>query len=239
MEATGGMNAQRQFGPQMMNPGIGSRILGFWRARCGWNVHRASRARRAAGAVGWRSSLAGLAAGLGYGAMSAGCGPVLGLFNTEFLTAIGATGRAATLPGEAPAVVVGVENGVSNVIEFRLTWRDSEGRTQERTQVLEPGVRFAEAVICPMSEVTLGDVADLRATGAVVRLGNEGAADPVVEVEPFGFLLQEGENYDCGDRITFRVVASGATASGYRIFAFLQRSGAQSEELIGESSSTP
>lgn len=173
-----------------------------------------------------------LAAGLA----SAGCGFSSQLFNAEFLNTIGFGGQAASLPGEAAAAIVGVENGVANVIEFRLTWRDANGRVQERIQTLEPGVKFAEAVICPMEEVTLGDVADLTSTGAVVRLGGQTSADPVIEVEPFGFLLQEGINYDCGDSVVFRVMTSGETASGYRIFAYLQRSGAQSEEFLAESS---
>ncbi|MEP0846177.1 MAG: hypothetical protein HRF50_05055 [Phycisphaerae bacterium] len=166
---------------------------------------------------------------------SSGCGFSAQLFNAEFLNTIGFGGQAASLPGEAAAAIVGVENGVANVVEFRLTWRDANGRVQERIQTLDPGVKFAEAVICPMEEVTLGDVADLTATGAVVRLGGQTSADPVVEVEPFGFLLQEGINYDCGDSVVFRVMSSGETASGYRIFAYLQRSGAQSEDLLAES----
>ncbi len=178
-------------------------------------------------------------AGTALAGSAAGCGSALGLFNEEFLTTFGPSGRATTLPGEAPAVVVGVENAIDNVIEFRLTWRDNEGRVQERVQTLDPGVKFAEAVICDMPEITLGDVTDLRSTGAVVRLGNQGGNDPVVEVEPFGFLLQDGVNYDCGDSVIFRISVSNATVSGYQVFAFLQRSGAQSEELLGQSAETP
>ncbi|GAF86848.1 unnamed protein product, partial [marine sediment metagenome] len=50
-----------------------------------------------------------------------------------------------------------------------------------------------------------------------------------IEVEPFGVLLQEGINYDCGDVITFTILPSSATLSGYQSFAFIRRSGTQTE----------
>jgi hypothetical protein len=77
--------------------------------------------------------------------------------------------------------------------------------------------------------MTLGDVGNLDATGAIVRLGGGTADDPYIEVEPFGVLLQEGINYDCGDVITFTILPSSATLSGYQSFAFIRRSGAQAQ----------
>lgn len=149
------------------------------------------------------------------------------LFNPAFLQALGGGERVANLPGEAPAIVLEVENGTQRVIEFRLTWRDVESRIQERTRSLGLDEKFSEALICPVEETTLGDVSDLDATGAIVRLGTGTADDPFIEVEPFGVLLQEGINYDCGDSVTFTVLPSSATLSGYQIFAFIRRSGAQ------------
>lgn len=170
-----------------------------------------------------------LSAGLG------GCGTPIDALNPEFLNLLGFGRRVATLPGEAPAVVVAVENRVSNIVETRLTWRDRDGQVQERINVLVPNAKHAEAVICPVEEVTLGQIADLRATGAIVRLGNQTENDPIVEIEPFGFLLQEGVNFDCGDSVLFRILSSRETKSGYRIFAYIQRAGAQSETLIATS----
>ena len=45
----------------------------------------------------------------------------------------------------------------------------------------------------------------------------------MIEVEPFGVLLRNGANYDCGDGVTFAVTNSGATLSGYQVFAFIER----------------
>ena len=119
--------------------------------------------------------------------VAAGCsGNLTSLFNDEFLTQLGVTQRAASLPGSAPA---------------------STGR----------------AVNCPVTEITLGDIADLSQTGALVRLGDGTPDDPFVEVEPFGILFKVGANYDCGDSVTFAVVPSAQTASGYQTIAFVQR----------------
>jgi hypothetical protein len=158
-----------------------------------------------------------------------GCADIQNLFNPAFLQAVGAGEAAATFPGEAPAIVIEVDNGTQRVIEFRVTWRDIDGEIQERTEALGLGAKYAEALICPIEEMTLGDVGNLDATGAIVRLGGGTADDPYIEVEPFGVLLQEGINYDCGDVITFTILPSSATLSGYQSFAFIRRSGAQAQ----------
>jgi hypothetical protein len=47
-------------------------------------------------------------------------------------------------------------------------------------------------------------------------------SDPYIDVEPFGIVLQEGLNYECGDAITFSVQRSTETLSGYQIFAYIR-----------------
>lgn len=159
----------------------------------------------------------------------AGCTGVSGFLNPEFLQVLGVGQTVAYLPGEAPAIVVEVENGVDRVIEYQISWRDPQGVVQRETGTLGPGKKMGEVLFCPIEEVTLGDVSNLDGTGAIVRLGEGGSNDPIIEVEPFGVLLQEGINYDCGDSITFTVLSSSATLSGYQAFAFIRRSGAQTE----------
>lgn len=154
----------------------------------------------------------------------AGCGSAVNLLNPDFAASLGLTQSVALLPGEAPSVLFEVENAAGRTIEAQLSWRDPEGDVVTRTMVIPAESKLAETVICPVSEVTLGDVGNLRSTGAIVRLGTGGANDPIVEVEPFGVLLQEGVNYDCGDSVSFRVQLSGATLSGYQIYAFIRRS---------------
>ena len=172
-----------------------------------------------------RTIVAGAALAVGLLAAD-GCADIQNLLNPTFLQVLGVGERVATLPGDAPAVVLEVDNGTQRVVEFRMTWRDSDGEISERTGSLGVGEKYSEAVICPVTELTLGEVSNLDATGAIVRLGSGGASDPLIEVEPFGVLLQEGINYDCGDSVTFTVLPSGATLSGYQVFAFIRRSGA-------------
>ncbi len=175
-----------------------------------------------------KSVVAGVAllAGLLY---VGGCMGLPNLLSPEFLQSMGLGESPAYLPGEAPAIVIEVDNGTERVIEVRITWRDANGEIQERTETLGVGRKYSEALICPIEEMTFGDVGNLNAVGAIVRLGNGTSADPYIEVEAFGVLLQEGINYDCGDAVTFTVVPSSATLSGYQAFAFIQRSGAQAQ----------
>ncbi len=161
----------------------------------------------------------------------AGCSP-LSLLNNDFLAQLGLTSGSTLLPDDAPSVLVAVENRTSRTIEARVTWREGsasggESTVEELINVVLPGDRLSTAVICPLEEITLGDIGDLNRVGAIVRLGGGTAADPIVEVEPFGVLLQDGANYDCGDAITFAVVPSTQTLSGYQVFAFVQRAQAR------------
>lgn len=174
------------------------------------------------GLAGQRLGLGGLVAVL---ALCGGCS-LSSVLNPDFLASVGLAESAANLPGEAPAMVIEVQNETNQIVEFRLTWRDGNGDIQLRSRRLLIGEKFSEVAICPISEVTIGDVSDLTATGAIVRLGNGDAADPFIEVEPFGVLLQDQINYNCGDSVTFSVRSSGETNSGFRLFAFIERSGA-------------
>ena len=151
-----------------------------------------------------------------------GCTAVQGLFDEQFLSALGAGTGVASLPGDAPALLVAVENGTDRVVVAVVSYRGSSGETRSFTTLVEPFEQTAQALVCPIEEITLGDVSNGNAIGAVVRLGNGTAADPFIEVEPFGVLLQEGVNYDCGDGLTFSVQPSTATLSGYQTFVSIR-----------------
>ena len=153
-----------------------------------------------------------------------GCGNIQAYFNPTFLSTLGMGESVANQPGEAPAIILEIENETNRVIEARLTWRDGEGEIQERTRSLGAGDKYAEAIICPIEELTLGDVGAMSETGVIIRMGFGGPNDAYLEVEPFGVLLQQGVNYDCGDTVTFKVMPSSATLSGYQTFAFIRRS---------------
>lgn len=163
---------------------------------------------------------AAIAAGWACGCTSS----ITGLFNKDFLNVLGVGEKAATIPGDAPAIVVQVENRTSRTIEALVSYRQGSDSVQQFTTVLPAGLNSGQALICPVTEVTLGDVSNLDRIGALVRLGNGGENDPVIQVEPFGVLLKEGQNFDCGDSLTFTVQPSSETLSGYQTYVYIQRS---------------
>lgn len=160
--------------------------------------------------------------------MMGGCAGISSAFNPEFLQALGTTASAASIPGEAPAVLVVVENNTGRPIEFRAAWRDSNDEAAERTGRLASGNSSGEVLVCPIPEITMGDIGNLGATGAIVLLGDGSSADAFIEVEPFAVVLEEGVHYECGDEVRFSVENSAATLSGYRIFATVTHAGVQS-----------
>lgn len=151
------------------------------------------------------------------------CADPLQVFDDEFLTALNLGTRVASIPGDAPAVLVEVENRTSRFVEVALSWRTGDGEALGHVTRLQPGVKITDVLICPVDEITLGDVGDLTQPGAFIRLGGGGANDPFIEVEAFAVLLKEGANYNCGDAVTFTVEGSAKTLSGYQIFAYIRR----------------
>lgn len=161
---------------------------------------------------------------LGAALLAGGCtAPLLGIFNSEFLSLLGIGDQAATIPGDAPAVLVQFENRTSRTVQAIVSYRQGSDNVDRFTVTVPSGLSNGQALVCPLTEITLGDVSNLDAIGAIVRLGNETENDAFIEVEPFGVLLRQGANYDCGDAITFVVQPSSATASGYQTVAFIQR----------------
>ena len=157
--------------------------------------------------------------------LSGGCGSALNLFQPEFLTALGVSQSVATLPGDAPTLLVAIENHTDKRVRTQVSYRTQSTGVEQYFSSVEPGQRTAQALICPIQEITMGDLSDTKAVGAQIVLDNGTGSDiaPVIDVEPFGVILKTGVNYDCGDSITFAVESSNATLSGYRIFAFFQR----------------
>lgn len=156
---------------------------------------------------------------------SMGCVTPSTFFSEDFLTALGFGDTAANLPGEAPAIIIEMENRSGRTIEARVTWQDDGSTSRERLFVLADGEKFSEVVVCPIARMTLGQLGDLNSAGAVVRLGDGSADSPYIEVEPFGRILEDQINYQCGDAVTFTIQPSSTTASGFRAFAYVRRSG--------------
>ncbi|NLG44583.1 MAG: hypothetical protein GX547_15175 [Phycisphaerae bacterium] len=147
-----------------------------------------------------------------------GCSPA-DFLNEQFLASIVGS-SATTLPGNAPALLVAVENQTGRPAAVQVAYRDANNALRQYTAALEPGQRTAKALMCPVSEITVGDLSDPLVTGAWIEMANGGA---FIEVEPFGRVLKTPQNYDCGDGITFVLQPSGATRSGYQLFAYVQR----------------
>jgi hypothetical protein len=159
-----------------------------------------------------------------------GCGALSlsSIFNEDFLGNVAGGARVASLPGEAPELLVRVENRTARTVQMTVSYRDAADQVQIYTTTIAPADNSATVLVCPISEITLGDIGDLKQPGAVVYLGDPTTVTaltdlPFVQVDPFGILLKEGVNYDCGDQITFTVQSSSATSSGYQTYAFFNR----------------
>jgi hypothetical protein len=174
---------------------------------------------------------AAITGGLVLGAALAGCGALdpTNLLNPNFLSALGGS-AVASLPGNAPGVLVTVQNGTDRWAALVVSYRDNQGNAQAYTTTLAPGDKSATVLTCPVAEITLGDLTNLQASGAQVYLSPPVAADPsaapFIQVDAFGVLLRNQVNYSCGDGITFTVQPSSAAQSGYQVIAYFRSGGA-------------
>jgi hypothetical protein len=156
-------------------------------------------------------------------AVLGGCSP-LDFLNQEFVASM-VGGTAVSLPGNAPALLVGLENRTDRLANMTVMYHSAEGTNEIYTSTVQAGQSTAQALMCPVSQITLGDLSNPDVVGVTILLGNGTTSDPYIEVEPFGIPLKEGENYNCGDGITFTVQMSGATKSGYQTVAYIRRAG--------------
>ncbi len=160
--------------------------------------------------------------------LAGGCNDPTEILNPEFVEDFGfGPANVASLPGEAPGLAVFVENQTTRWIAVTVSYRDGDGNARSYTQLVGPGERTGQMLVCQVQEITLGNVSDLDAVGAIVYLNDPGidnfADAPFVEVEPFGLLLRSGVNYECGDGVDFIVRSSQSTASRYQTFVRLRR----------------
>jgi hypothetical protein len=178
------------------------------------------------GKLGWSVTRAAAAAAAGCALLttSAACIDPTSFLNPQFLAELGLREQSSFIPGEAPAILVVIDNKTDRQVEAQLSYRVGGATVRTEFRTLPPGTFTADAPLCPITELTLGDISNLEQPGAIIRLGGGSADDAYLSVEPFGALLKEGINFDCGDAIRFTIQASSATASGYQIFAFIQRS---------------
>ncbi len=164
-----------------------------------------------------------------------GCGvlsyELTSLFNSDFLTALGLGSAVASLPGDAPTLLVAVENRTSRWVAMTVAYRAGDDTPNSYTTTLAPGGKSAQLLDCPVAEMTLGgDVSNLSQSGARVYLTEPSGGDvdslegaPYIEVDAFGKLLIDEVNYNCGDSVTFTVQPSSDSRSGYQTFAYIRR----------------
>lgn len=158
--------------------------------------------------------------------VAAGCSPA-DYLNPDFLNVLG-TRSGALLPGDAPGLIVYVENRTTRDAELVVSYRDADDGIRTYTTFVQAGQRSGQLLVCPIREITLGSVTDLNTVGARVALvdGSVGgvlANVPFIEVEAFGSLLRDEINYECGDAITFVVQPSAQTRTGFVTAAFIRR----------------
>ncbi len=181
-----------------------------------------------------RGTLVGLSLWLALGVCVAGCTmDVASFLNPDLMSIVGGGTEVATLPGDAPGLLVSVENRTDRWIRMVVSFRDPEDEADAFTEYVQPGQKTGRMLDCPVSQITVGDTSDLDLSGARVypieNRSNSVAAllsAPFIEVDPFGNLLRDDVNYDCGDSLLFTVEASSASQSGYRVFAYIRRSDA-------------
>lgn len=181
-----------------------------------------------------RGTLVGLSLCLALGAGVAGCTmDLMSLLNPDLLTIVGGGTEVASLPGDAPGLLVSVENRTDRWIRMVVSFRDPDDEADAFTEYVQPGQKTGRMLDCPVSQITVGDTSDLDLSGARVYLIENPSntvdallSAPFIEVDPFGNLLREGVNYDCGDSLLFTVEASSVSQSGYQVFAYVRRSDA-------------
>ncbi len=155
--------------------------------------------------------------------------------NPDLATVLGGSSQVASLPEEAPGLLVWTENRTNRIGEIVISYRDAQNNVEAYTTLLAPGDKTGQMLVCAIEEITVGSVSDLTASGARVALQpefNQAVTPesvttlfdvvPYIEVEPFGVLLREEINYNCGDSIVFTIETSNLTPSGYRIWAYFR-----------------
>lgn len=169
----------------------------------------------------------GVVIGLGWAA--GGCSLVGEFVSPDLLSGVGGSSRVTILPDEAPGLLVTVENRTTRAVLVVVSYRSGEENVETYTTALSAGDKSGQMLVCPVTEITLGSVSDLSQPGVRVALVEDAAGYaidqlPYLDVEPFGILLREEINYNCGDSILFVVRASGTARSGYETIAFFRRS---------------
>ncbi len=176
-----------------------------------------------------RSARLGSLVGLGLLLASVhGCGQV-SVLNPDLFSSLGLSSQSASLPGDAPGLLVRVTNSTGRTSQIVVSYRDEDSSVQSYTVTVGPGDSTARMLVCPIEEITVGNVSDLEEVGAVVYLA-DGAVSaeqadlvPFVEVDSFGLLLREEVNYDCGDAIEFTLRVATSAQSGYQVVAVVDR----------------
>ena len=182
--------------------------------------------------MSWRCRLA-IACGAVLVAALCGCG-LLSLnsyLNPDFLAALGLSEKVASLPGDAPGLLVTVTNRTSRPTQIFVSYRDPNDDVKSYTATLAAGDETSQMLVCPVKEITLGDVSSLtqpaarvyQVAGAVTDAATLAAA-PFIEVDPFGVLLRDVVNFNCGDGLIFTIQDSAVTRSGYQAFAYIRPS---------------
>lgn len=173
----------------------------------------------------------GLSLALGAALLGCGAFQLTNFVNPDFLSALGLGTSVASLPGDAPGLLVSVENQTDRFIAITISYRDVNDDVQSYSSTIASGDKSSQLLTCPVQEITIGDVSNLNLSGARVYLvdtlsdPNAISSAPYIEVEAFGVLMKTSVNYDCGDGLIFTVQPSSLTSSGYQTIAYIRRSG--------------
>ncbi len=142
--------------------------------------------------------------------------------NPQFMEVLG-TPYAPVAPGTAPFVVIRVLNMTDHQVIFYISIEPANGEPiQPITANVNSGFDGGMALSCPIPRITLGDVTNRDATGALIVFDENTRQ----EIPALSKILRDGIDYFCGDLIVFAAIKDNSTVGGYSlIYGVLDGSG--------------
>jgi len=157
--------------------------------------------------IGLETAAAILGAAIAVG----GCNLVSQSLNPQFMEVLG-TPFAPIAPGTAPFVLIRNINMTDQRVLFNFEWIPAGTLASANFGFnVSAGLDGGVLVTCPVSQMTLGDLDNPTATGALVIFDDNTRQ----EIPPLGRILREGIDYFCGDVVIFAAVRDTSTVGGY------------------------
>jgi hypothetical protein len=133
-------------------------------------------------------------------------------------------------PGLAPFIAMRAVNMTNQGVVFTLSWQHTGASQPSQFQFrVGPDFNGGIVVACPVSRLTLGDVQNRDATGALIVF----ADNTRQEVPTLGKILLSDVDYFCGDLVIFAVMRDESTVGGYSVVYAVVDGSTQPTEFSG------